>query len=156
MRCGLSILAVFILMAVSAQDAHATLYFGTRDRFQHLQNLNVKGPDGEALALGYVTTTHSFMLPHKMTGDYVLVVRGQAKDLNGRARDVFHKLTNEKIGQMQRAGVLPNSLPAYRYTIFDYLMGYVLWWSFPLVFVFIWLFSMLGIGSRTRGNTRPA
>jgi hypothetical protein len=78
MRRGLYVLAVFILMAVSAQDAHA-LRFGTRDRVQHLQNLNVKGPDGEALSLGYVTTTHSFMLPYKMTGDYVLVVRGAMK-----------------------------------------------------------------------------
>ena len=155
MRRGLSILAAFILMAVSSQDAHA-LRFGTRDSVQRLQDLRVRGPDGEALSLGYVTTTHSFMLPYQMTGDYVLVVRGQAKDLNGRARDVFHKLTNEKIGQMQRAGVLPNPLPAARHTIFDYLMGYVLWWSFPLVFVCIGFFSMLGIGSRTRGETRPA
>src|SRR4051812_43903577 len=106
MRRGLSILAVFILMAVSAEDAHA-LRFGTRDSVQRLQDISVRGPNGEALSLGYVTTTHSFLLPYKMTGDYVLVVRGQAKDLNGRARDVFHKLTNEKIGQMQRAGVLP-------------------------------------------------
>jgi hypothetical protein len=155
MRPGLYILAVFILMAVSAEDAHA-LRFGTRDSVQRLQDISVRGPNGEALSLGYVTTTHSFMLPYKMTGDYVLVVRGQAKDLNGRARDVFHRLTNEKIGQMQRAGVVPNPLPAYRHTIVDYLMGYLLWWVFPLVFVFIGFFSMLGIGSRTRGETRPA
>ena len=155
MRRVLSILAVFILMAVSAEDAHA-LRFGTRDSVQRLQDLSVKGPGGEALSLGYVTTTHSFMLPYKMTGDYVLVVRGQAKDLSGRARDVFHKLTNEKIGQMQRAGVLPNPLPAYRHTIADYFMGYLLWIAFPLVFAFIGFFSMLGIGSSTRGETRPA
>jgi hypothetical protein len=155
MRRGLYILAAFILMGVSTQDAHA-LRFGTRERVQHLQNLNVKGPDGEALSLGYVTTTHSFMLPYKMTGDYVLVIGGGMKDLSGRARDISHRLTNEKIGQMQRAGVLPNPLPAYRHTIADYFMGYLLWIAFPLVFLFIGFFSMLGIGSSTRGETRPA
>jgi hypothetical protein len=156
MRRGLSILAVFILMAVFPQGAHATLLFGTVDRVQHIQNLNVKGPNGEALSLGYVTTTHRFMLPYKMTGDYALIVRDGMKDLDGRTRAVFHRLTNEKIGQMQRAGALPNPLPAHRHTIVDYFMGYLLWVAFPLVFVFTWLFSTLGIGSSTRGETRPA
>ena len=68
MRRGLFILAVFILMAVSGQDAQAAR-FGTRDSYQHLRDLNEKGPKGEALSLGYVTTTHSFILPYKMTGD---------------------------------------------------------------------------------------
>ena len=153
---GLSILAVFILMAASAQDAHAGFLFGTKDRVQHLQNLNMKGPNGEALSLAYVTTTHSFMLPSKMTGDYALIVRDGMKDLGGRARAVFHRLPNEKIGQMQRAGALPNPLPAYRHTIVDYILGYLLWVAIPLVFVFTWLFSTLGIGSSTRGETRPA
>src|SRR5215208_3309641 len=130
MRRGLSILAVFILMALSALDAHAALLFGALDRVQRLQNLNVKGPNGEALSLGYVTTTHSFMLPYKMTGNYALIVRDGVKDLSGRARAVFHRLTNEKIGQMQRAGALPNPLPPYRHTVVDYFLGYLLWWAF--------------------------
>jgi hypothetical protein len=69
MRRGLLILAVFILMAVSGQDAHAA-EFGTRHPYQHLQDLTAKGPKGEALALGYETVTHSFILPYKMTGGY--------------------------------------------------------------------------------------
>jgi hypothetical protein len=155
MRRGLFILAGFILMAVSAQDAHA-LKFGTQDSVQHLQDLTAKGPNGEALQLGYVTTTHFFMLAYGLSGDYVLIVRGAAKDLSGRARDIFHRLPKEKIEQMQRAGALPNPLPPYRHTIFDYLMGYVLWWCIPAVLAFIALFSMLGIGSSRRGETRPA
>jgi hypothetical protein len=147
---------VFIVMAVSSPDANAALKFGTRDSIQHLKDLTVKGPKGEALSLGYVTTTHSFMLPYKMTGDYVLIVRGAMKDLNGRARDVFHRLPQEKIAQMQRAGTLPNPLPPSRHTIFDYLMGYVLWWCIPATLGFIALFTKLRIGSRTRGETRPA
>jgi hypothetical protein len=156
MRRGLFILAMFILMAVSSQDAHATLYFGTWDKVQHLQDLNERGPKGEALSLGYVTTTHSFMLPYKMSGDYVLVVRSSARDIRGGAGDVFHRLPKEKIAQMQRAGALPNPLPAYRHTIFDYLMATILWWCIPVTIAFVAFFQMLGIGSRTRGETRSA
>src|SRR5438874_1978432 len=107
---GLFILATFIFMTVSGQ-AHATLYFGTWDKVQRLQDLTEKGPKGEALTLGYVTTTHSFMLPYKMTGDYVLIVKASARD--PRAGDVFHRLPQEQIEKMQRAGALPNPLPAY-------------------------------------------
>jgi hypothetical protein len=155
MRGGLFILAVFIVMVVSGQDARATLYFGTSDKVQHLQDLSEKGPKGEALSLGYVTTTHSFMLPYKMSGDYVLVVRGSARDIRGGTADVFHRLPKEKIAQMQRAGALPNPLPPYRHTIVDYLMGYVLWWCIPVTLAFVAFFQMLGIGSRTR-ETRSA
>src|SRR3954466_9111553 len=116
MRHGLFILAVFILMAVSGQEAHAAR-FGTRDKLQHLQDLDAKGPKGEALSLGYVTTTHSFILPYKMTGDYALLVRGAGRDLSGRRIDIFDRLPQEKIEQMQRAGALPNPLPPYRHTI---------------------------------------
>jgi hypothetical protein len=91
MRRGLFILAVFILMAMSSRDAHAVLLFGTKDKVEHLQDLNAKGPNGEALYLGYLVSTHSFMLPYSMSGDYVLVVRG--------ARDIFYKLPQEKIEQ---------------------------------------------------------
>jgi hypothetical protein len=155
MRRGLFILAVFILMAVSGQDAHAAR-FGTRDSYQHLRDLNEKGPKGEALSLGYVTTTHSFILPYKMTGDYVLLVRGAARDLSGRPMDIFHTLPQEKIERMQRAGALPNPLPPYRHTIFDYLGAYILWWCIPVTIAFVAFFQMLRIGSRARGETRSA
>ena len=154
MRRGLFILAVFIVMAVSSQGAHATLYFGTWDKVQHLQDLNAKGPKGEALSLGYVTTTHSFILPYKMTGDYVLLVRGGGRDLSGRPINVYDTLPREKIEQMQRSGALPNPLPAYRHTIVDYLMGYILWWCVPVTIAFVVFFQMLGIGSRA--ETRSA
>ena len=155
MRRGLFILAVSILMAASGQDAHAAR-FGTRDSYQHLQDLNEEGPKGEALSLGYVTTTHSFILPYKMTGDYALLVRGAGKDLSGRPTDIFHRLPQEKIEQMQRAGALPNPLPPYRHTIFDYLGAYILWWCIPVTIAFVAFFQMFGIGSRPRGETRSA
>jgi hypothetical protein len=45
-------------MALSAQDAHATLLFGRLDRVQHLENLenlDVKGPNGQALGQARLT-----------------------------------------------------------------------------------------------------
>jgi hypothetical protein len=156
MRRSLLVLTVFTLMAGSGPDAQAALKFGTKDSVQRLQDLAVKGPKGEALSLGYVTTRHSFMLPYRLTGAYVLIVRGASKDASGRVRDIFHRLPQEKIEQMQRAGALPNPLPPYRHTIFDYVMGYVLWWCIPVTIAFIALFAKLGFGSGRRGETRPA
>ena len=152
MRRGLLILAVFILMAVSGQDAHAAK-FGTKTSYQHLQDLTGKGPKREALALGYETATHSFFLPYTMTGEYVLLVRGSGKDLFA-GRDIYHKLSQEKIEQMQRASTLPNPLPRPRHTIFDYLGAYVAWWFIPGTLGLIWIFSMLGIGTSPRDEKR--
>jgi hypothetical protein len=154
MRRSLFILAAFILTAVSGQGAHAAK-FGTQSSYQHLQDLTAKGPKGEALALGYETSTHHFFLPYKMTGAYVLLVRGSGRDLFA-GRDIYHELSQEKIAQMQRAGALPNPLPRPRHTILDYVMAYVLWWCIPVTLLFIAFFSMLGIGTSTRGETRSA
>jgi hypothetical protein len=155
MRRALFILAMFIAMAVSGQDARA-VEFGTRYKYQHLQNLTAKSPAGEALSLGYATQTHSFLLPYKMTGYYALTVRGSGKDLYGIPRDVYHELSPEKIEQMQRAGTLPNPLPPYHHTIFEYMFAYTLWWCIPVALLFIWVFTMLGIGTSTRDGTRAA
>jgi hypothetical protein len=154
MRYGVFIVAVFILMTAFHRPTHAA-EFGTRYRFQHLQDLTEKGPKGEALALGYETATHSFLLPYSMTGHYVLLVKGAGRDMFA-GRDVYHDLSQEKIGEMQRAGTLPNPLPRARHTIFDYLFAYVLWWCIPVTFFLVWIFSVLGIGSRPSNETRPA
>ena len=120
MRRALMILAVLILMAASGKDAHAKLFFGTQDKINHLQDISVKGPNGEALFLGFVTSTHSFLLPYSMSdGGYVLGIKG--------ASDKFFKLPQERIEQMQRAGLLPKTLPVYRRSSGDYVIGYILW-----------------------------
>jgi hypothetical protein len=151
MRLGPFILAVFVLMGVPGEDAHAAR-FGTQDSYQHLQDINDKGPKGEALSLGYVTTTHSFILPYKMTGNYVLVVRGAGRDSRGRPIGISHPLSQERIDQMQRTDALPNPLPAYRHTIFEYLFAYILWWCIPVTFALVMFFQMLAARFRTRGE----
>src|SRR5262249_22357196 len=141
-------------MAASAQDAQAAK-FGTKYAYQHLQDLTARGPNGEALALGYETATHYFFLPYNLTGRYVLLVRGSGRDLFA-GRDVYHELPQATIERIQGAGWSPIPLPPSRIAIFDYPMAYVLGWCIPATFVLIWLFSMLGIGSDTRGETRRA
>ena len=159
MRRGLLIFTVFMMMAASCHDAKAgVLLFGTRDKVHHLQDLSIRGPNGESLYLGYVSTTHSFMLPYKMTGDYVLVVRGAGGIPRGGVRDVFHRLPNEKIEQMQRVGALPKPLPTYRHTMIDYLIGHILW-GVPLVFLVIMVVQSITTNGRdpdTRFETRSA
>jgi len=154
MRRVAFILAAFVLMLATHPHAHAA-EFGTRHRYQHLQDLTAKGPKGEALALGYETATHSFLLPYNMTGRYVLLVRGSGTDMFA-GRDIYHDLSLEKINEMQRAGTLPNPLPRPRHTIFNHIFAYVLWWCIPVTLLFIWMFSKLGIGSRPSNGTRPA
>jgi hypothetical protein len=151
MRRGLFILATFILvMAASGQDAHAWV-FGTKDTVHHLQPLKEKGPNGEPLVLGFLTSTHAFLLPYSMSdGGYVIVVKSGSSN-------TFYRLPTDKIEQFQRSGALPTPLPVYRKTTIDYLGAYVLWWAIPGVLFCIWICSMLGIGSgSTRGETRPA
>ena len=155
MRCGLFILAMFFAISVSGQDARAA-EFGTRTKYQHLQELTAKSPQGEALALGYETVTHSFLAPYKMTGAYVLVVKGSTKGIDGRPIDVYHEMSAEKIEDMQRTGALPNPLPSPRHTIFEYIFAYTLWWFPPVALLFGWIFTMLGIGSSTRNQARAA
>lgn len=150
MRRSVLILALFTLMlAASGQNAHAKLFFGTQDKINYLQDISVKGPQGEALFLGFLTSTHNFMLPYSMSdGGHVLGIKGVS--------DKFYKLPKERIEQLQRAGALPNPLPPYRHTVFDYLFAYILWWCIPATLALIGLFSMLGIGSRRRDEIRSA
>ena len=119
MRRGLLILAVFFAMAMSGQAAHAGMY-GTQDKINHLQDIKTKGPNGEALYLGFLTSIHAFMLPYSTSdGGYVLGITG--------ASDKFYRLSKEKIEQMQRAGALPSPLPVFKRSAIDYVAGYLLW-----------------------------
>lgn len=120
MRRGLFILALFALVALSGRDAVAMGVFGTQDRINHLQDLKVQGPGGEALYLGFKTSTHAFMLPYTMSdGGYVLGIKGVS--------DKYYPLPKERIEYLQRSGQLPKTLPVYRRTALDYIWGYALW-----------------------------
>ena len=146
MRRGLFILTVFALMAVSG-NAHARGIFGTQDTIHHLQDIGMKGPKGEALYLGFLTSTHAFMLPYSMSdGGHVFGVRGTS--------DKFYRPPKEMIDLMQIAGGLPQPLPVYRRTALDYIWGYALW-PFLLIIAVACFFAR-GRSSVAYGETRSA
>jgi hypothetical protein len=105
----------------------------------------LKGAKDEALYLGYMTKTKNFLLGVSVEdAGYVLGVKGES----GR---FYHMPKGEELATFQTAGTLPSPLPAYRLGIFDYIVGYSLWWGLALVALF-W-----GIGAwRKRRAPEPA
>jgi hypothetical protein len=130
MRRGLLFAAaLFCMTALPGRSAHAgSFMFGQQDRIHFLKNVNFKGPNGEGLYLGYMTTMHIFVLPYRVTkSGYVLGVTGNNKS--------YYKLSADRIAQSQRRGLLPTPLPPYKLSFLDYLVGYSLWFAFPAFMV---------------------
>ena len=126
MRRSLFLCALLLFMALSSSEAHAKLFFGDRESIHFLEDLKLKGPKGESLYLGYMTTMHCFLLPYSLsTTGYVLGVKGES--------DRYYKLPEDRVAQLQQAGMLPNPLPRYRFTSVDYLLGYSLWPALALI-----------------------
>ena len=96
------------------------LMFGTQDNLTRLQEVNIKGPQGEQLHLAHKYSFHSFLAPYWIEdGGYVLAVTG------GHA---YFKLSTEEIERLQARGRLTKPLPPYQLSPFDYLIGFLLWW----------------------------
>jgi tetratricopeptide (TPR) repeat protein len=114
------VLGALFAVTLSAGPAQAAkLWFGTQDYLVKLQDVDIKGPGGEALYLGYKYSFHCFALPYYATNDgYILGVRGQ---------DRFLKLDQARIQSFQASGSLPSPLPPYELSLIDYAMGYSLW-----------------------------
>jgi tetratricopeptide (TPR) repeat protein len=137
--------ALIALTAVSVLDAApaqaAKLHFGTQEYLRQIQDVEVKGPKGEALYLGHKYSFHSFILPYRMTDDgYVLGVRGEQS---------FFRLNDANIKSMQAAGQLPSPLPAYQLSVLDYAMGHGAWIALAVIVGLIPL-SMLSKRRRKR------
>ena len=143
MRRGFLILTMFLFVAASGHQAHAgLLMFGTQERINHLQDVSVPGPKGEALYLGFLTSMHAFMLPYSVSdGGYVLGIRGVSNE--------YYKLPKEKIEAMQRVGLLPKPLPVYRRTAFDTVVGHILWPALLII-------AVCGFVSSRRRNSESA
>jgi hypothetical protein len=148
MRRALLVLAAFFLMTVSGQDAQARGIFGTKETINHLQDLSMKGPNGEALYLGFLTSTHAFLLPYSMSsGGHVIGIKG----VSGK----FYKPPKEMFEQLQLAGALPKTLPVYKWTALDYLWGYSLWLGLAIIAIACF-FQMRKRESNGYGETRSA
>jgi hypothetical protein len=102
-----------------SSPAHAKFAFGTKEYLNSIQDVDIKGPNGEALYLGYKYSFYSFILPYTMSDDgYILGVKG---------RDAYVPLDKAGIDKFQAAGLLPSPLPAYELSVVDYVMGHIIW-----------------------------
>jgi tetratricopeptide (TPR) repeat protein len=106
-------------MALSSPALAARYIFGTKDYLNKIQDVDFKGPKGEALYLGHKYSHHSFIAPYSLSdGGYILGIVGQ---------DLYYALDAKLIEQLQAEGKLPKPLPGYEISIWDYIFGHLLW-----------------------------
>lgn len=102
---------------------------GDEQTVHFLQPVTVKGPNGEALDLGYRTTTTWFLLGVAVRPQgYVLVPQGDYRH--------YFSLSPDEVKQYQAQGGLPNPLPPYQLSFSDYLTGYSLWIAILIALIF--------------------
>ncbi|MET0192858.1 MAG: tetratricopeptide repeat protein, partial [Hyphomicrobiaceae bacterium] len=114
--------------------AAAKMMFGTKEYLHKIQDLDLRGQNGEALYLGYKFSHHSFIAPYRTTDDgYILGVVGEQR---------YYPLTAALIERLQAQKRLPVPLPPYELSALDYFFGHLLWMILAGIAVFI-LFSIL-------------
>lgn len=119
MLLAIAVLTAFALLWPE-RSAHAAKFrFGTDEVLNHIQDIDLKGPNGEALYLGYKTSTHSFLLPYRLQHEgYVLGIRGQQR---------YFKLSDDQIKKFQAQQMLPSPLPPYEIGALELLIGHLAW-----------------------------
>ena len=132
---ALMVVGALIVLAASASPARAAkMYFGTREYLTLIQDVSIKGPNGEELYLGYKYSFYSFIMPYSVSDDgYILGVKG---------RQAYLHLDQAHIVAYQASGLLPSPLPPYRLSLLDYAMGHLLW-IMPFVILAIYGFNEL-------------
>jgi hypothetical protein len=114
------IFATLCVLLQSTPDARAWK-LGSEDRVRYLQDVNVRGENGEALYLGYKMTVQIVVLGVYIKDDgYVLGIKGDSEHY-------YHLPSAQEVDRLQRAGLLPSPLPRYRMDFADYAKGYLMW-----------------------------
>lgn len=117
----LAVAAVCASTALATPALAAKVRFGPIEYLHKIQDTDIKSPKGEALYLGYLHTHHSFILPYHMTDDgYVLGVVGEKG---------YYLLEPDLLKRLQAQRLLPDPLPPYSLSWFDYIFGYMLWFT---------------------------
>ncbi|MHB1102470.1 MAG: hypothetical protein ACYC0C_06780 [Devosia sp.] len=112
--------AVSIFLALGATPAQAAFTFGAEESLHALVDVAVVGENGEALALGYKTSTQNFLLPYSISDDgYVLIVKGE--------KGKYYDIGDEQLANWQASGLMPDPLPPYEIAFVDRILGYALW-----------------------------
>jgi uncharacterized protein len=116
-----SVLLVAILCFSASAAAHAKVMFGKDQTIHFLQDVKVTGQNQEPLYLGYTTTIQFFLAGLYVQDDgYVLGVKGDSKKF-------YPMPAGDELKSFQQRGLLPDPLPPYSLSFFDYLFGYSLW-----------------------------
>ncbi len=115
------------LLILPFRPAQADYRFGEEQEIHFIQDVTLKGANNEALYLGYMTKTQNFIAGYSVEdAGYVLGVKGESKKY-------YPMPAGEDLARFQKAGHLPDPLPAYRLGFWDYFVGYSLWWVLALV-----------------------
>jgi uncharacterized protein len=139
------ILALFLV--AFAGEARAWTPFGTTESITPLQDVTLTTPTGDALNLGYKTSTVWFLLGIYVSDD------GYVLDLRSNPKRYVDMPPPAMLADFQSKGQLPTPLPAYRLGFGDYLAGFSLWIVVvPLVGAYLYYY--FAVRSRRR-RRRP-
>jgi hypothetical protein len=129
----LTYIIVFSSFLLASPQAQSGVWrFGKDINIVKIQDVKMKGPNGEALFLGYLLETDYFLLGTQIEDKgYVIGVRGIS--------DGYYRLPDDqKLQIAKRTGLLPREFPAYAISPTQYLMGYSLWLSIAILG--LWMF----------------
>lgn len=116
----LSLLAFLAALLAAPLAAEAKLMFGKDETIHKLQDVDITGQNGEALFLGYKTTTNFFLAGISIQDDgYVFGVRDDSAK--------YITTTPEELAKFQENGLLPTPLPAYKIGTVDWIIGNSMW-----------------------------
>ena len=121
------------LLLTSIAHAKIPLYFGESDYFEKIESVNpVKIEEGKApLYLGYRTYIKWFLAGVYMKDEgYVLM---------NLAKTEYMPLTAEMITELQAEKLLPEIIPTYKISIFQYIKGFSLWLIILAVLIYLFI-----------------
>ena len=96
------------------------MLFGTQDDLNCIVDIPLKGPNSEALCLGFRVSMHFFVggIYTKDEG-YILKIKSE--------KAYFPAPTGDELKEYQDNGMIPSPLPSYSVPLWDYAFGYSLW-----------------------------
>lgn len=143
-RRGIGFVLILILMTF-AGEARAWTPFGTVEHISPIQDVTLTTPEGDALYLGYKTSTVYFIGGVYVSDDgYVLGLRSAPKHYVDMPPAAL-------LANFQKEGRLPDPLPPYHLGVVDYLKGFSLWIVLvPIVAGYLYAHFAIRSGTRRR------
>jgi len=122
-------LCTLIFVGLISQPAEAKVLFGTKATVHRIADVSLKGPKGEDLYLARLSTMRFFLLGVYLEDNgYVLGIKG--------THDTYYDLPSKPVLlAAQKTGLLPDPLPEYSFSLWEYLLGYSMWLFIAFLFV---------------------